>query len=682
MISPKNLLTGLDGAIGSCIDAEKNRLLFVEFSGKLSSYDLTPKGAYVLFSSTDTTWRGTYIIDFETGSQRTGAGGDIWWQQHTDTERSMTPQNGAQLAYLGHINYNTLTYAQLAALNYSSNPINGSNNSGNLLTTGAVFAVRTNQGNYTKVQILEYGYNIRVKWRTYKLDNPYKVLGSEYQQPEDIALSADGLHAYMTERTGNLMKVKLATPSRSLATVVSGGMTAPHQIWLDEEQGTAYTVEFAPSGRLMRIDLHNGAQTVIASGLNNAIGLVLTQSRQYAYITEQASSGGRLIRINLAGGVVETIRSGLVNPFFLTWTDAGESGLLITERDPANRISRLSLAGPEPSLQVIANVDPQPSSVVIASPYKLIACSRTVLSELKLDEAVYSPTGPIFLGIGHVPVNRITDDGYADTTADTEYFFQIKDAPFGGSLPLMINHTRAYAENARYYTVEVDGNLQSQPFTDYLWNTTQGKFIAEEKVPSLGYYPVRLPNTLWYNHWLGSLLPTAGLPNGEHTITIKLFRSKSPAALLSQVSKAVRIDNSRPLASIDEIIHHHAIKGPTVVGTCGIVTEDSDRFSFRITASDAEGHLRDWSLVASWGDNKHAPIASMSYAPNSSKEWVGLNNVVVPESPWVATVAGDSTSRRCAHTFYLNVWDRTIDGYRNLHGSEYRKSITLLLEAS
>jgi len=680
MVTPRTLVTGLGGAIGSRIDELRNRLLFVEFSGKVSSFDLTPKGASVLASSADTTWKGTFIIDFETGTQGgTGSAGDVWWEQETSVVRRMTPRNSAQLAYLGHISSTTLTYAQLASLSYSSDSIEGSNNSSNLLTAGAVFAVRTNQGNYAKVEVIEYGYNIRVKWTTYKLNNPYKVLGTGYQQPEDIALTADGLHAYVTERTGNLLKVKLTAASRASATVVSSGMTAPHQIWLDEDQGVAYTVEYAPAGRLLRIDLNSGTQTVVAAGLTNAIGLVLTNNRQQAYITEQAPAGGRLVRINLAGGVRETVKTGLVNPFFLTWTDAGESGLLITERDPANRISRLALAGSTPDLRLLATVAARPSSVAIANPYQLIACSDSVLCELQLDESVYSPVGPIFLGVGHVPVDRITADGYADTTSDAGYFFQVKDAPFGGTLPLMINHPRAYADNGRYYRIEVDGVLQAQAFTDYQWNTTQGKFVATTTVPSLGYYPVRLPNALWYNHWLGSLLPTEGLTNGLHTITIKLFSSKSAAALLSQQSKVVRIDNSWPLASIDQIIHHHAVNGQTPVNTCGIVTENSDQFSFRITARDAEGHLRDWSLVALWGDNKSATVASDSYTPNPAKQWVGLNGVVVPAAPWAATVAGDPTSRRCAHTFYLHVWDRTINGYNYLHYRAYHKSITLLL---
>jgi hypothetical protein len=43
-------------------------------------------------------------------------------------------------------------------------------------------------------------------------------------------------------------------------------------------------------------------------------------------------------------------------------------------------------------------------------------------------------------------------------------------------------------------------------------------------------------------------------------------------------------------------------------------------------------------------------------------------------------VAGDPTSTHCAHTFFLDAWDRVINGRGYVHGtSEYHKSITIML---
>ena len=44
---------------------------------------------------------------------------------------------------------------------------------------------------------------------------------------------------------------------------------------------------------------------------------------------------------------------------------------------------------------------------------------------------------PSSVRIGHVPVTKIVS-GYADTSTDPAYFFQVKDSPFGGALPVMV----------------------------------------------------------------------------------------------------------------------------------------------------------------------------------------------------------------------------------------------------
>ena len=116
---------------------------------------------------------------------------------------------------------------------------------------------------------VEYGGNLS---KTNPLSPVHTILGTGYANPEDVELSADGLHAYITERAGNLVKVSLASPNRSAATVVASGMTAPQQMALDEAHDTAYVVEYAPSGHLYQINLTSGVKTAIAVTLNNASG--------------------------------------------------------------------------------------------------------------------------------------------------------------------------------------------------------------------------------------------------------------------------------------------------------------------------------------------------------------------------------------------------------------------------
>jgi hypothetical protein len=687
------LASGLGGAIGCDYRLSRNQLVFVEFSGKLSRLNLTPTTS--IRSSGTATIRGTWMFDFDAGVEgpHTPAH-DVWWRQINATKRALTPQHGARLRRLGAVGFATVTAAELMALEYADAPIDGSVGVGNQLTVGTVFAVRTNAGNFTKVEVLEYGYNLKIRWITYRPQPLYQVLGTGYTQPEDVKVCADERYAYVTERSGALLRVDLTKADRSSATVVTSGMTAPHQIVLDEARNQAFVIEHAAAGRLLRVDLGTGTRSLVAAGIERGIGLLVTADGLHAYVSQQTAgpAAGRVVRIDLSSGHRDTVVTGLSAPFFMTWADAGETGILITERDPTNRVQRIDLTAPVPHASVVVSAVPvRPSSVAVLSPTELLVCCDQVIARCTLTGGTYQATGPMLLGVGHVPVSRISrstppnpvSDGYADTTPDAGYFFQTKDAAFGGTLGVMFNHTRAHAEGARFYKLFVGGAEPRQSFTDYRWNAPLNTFQAQLTAPSAsGFYPVRPPNELWYNHWLGYRLDTLGLPNGLHTVTIRLYSAQTAASEignggLAGRSVVLRVDNSLPLVTIDQIRN-----GTNVVNTCGIVTGSLDAFTFRVTAHDAEQHLRGWSLVALWGDNRSRSVVGDSYAAHvsPSKKWAGVNGSLVPASPWSATVPGDPTSRRCAYTFRLDASARVIDGYTHLHYRSFYKSITIMLD--
>jgi hypothetical protein len=664
----------LGGAIGCDYSQDKDQLWFVEYNGKITNIRMDSYHVKSIVSSGTATIRGTWSFDFDAG-QEVGSTPerDVFWHQHTAVKRTMDPMGSAKIAYVGVVNFNTLTPDKLSKLYYSDTPINGNNDASNKLVNGAVFAVLTNDGHFSKVQVISYEYNIQIKWITYWLVL-YIESRSGYAKPEDIVLSKDGTHAYVTERVGTLLRVDLNNAGRENANVVSSGMTAPHQIALDEDRGDAYVVEYANPGRLLRIDLATGAQTVLYNSLEWAIGLLITQDLRFAYVSEQAGPGnGRVSRIELSSKTREELVSGLTAPFFLTWSDPSGSGIMTTERDPANRVTLINLVDTPVSVShILTNVPWRPSSVAIMKANHLLVCSDGVISGYNLTESIFVPTGPIIMGIGHVPVDRILN-GYADTTADPGYFFQVRDSPFGGNLSLMINHVRAYGDGARWYKVYMNGQIQKDSWSDYLWSNSQKRFILDQNnAQPGGYFRVRRPQEVWYNHWLGYRLNTTGFPNGLHTVKVELYSAMNLASKMSTHQLQLKIDNSRPMAAIDEIIHDG-----TVVGTCGIVDSGSEYFTFRITAHDTEGHLRSWQLVSIWGDNKSKPVANENYIGQGV--WHGFKDTIIPSSPWHAIVQNDPTSLRCAHTFYLNVWDRVINGYNYIHHSDYHKSITLML---
>lgn len=589
MSSPTQLVSGLGGAIGSDFRSAQNQLIFVEYdTGKLSSLSLFPSSTIVKQGTT--TLKGTFLLDLDTGVQGgTGPGEDIWWDQQTVVLRQMVPQNSAQIINLGVVNFSAITAANLQNLTYSTTPIPGNNNATNKLVTGDVFAVKTTSGNYAKVQVVTYGYDIVIHWVTYHLNSGYTVLGTGYTNPEDVKLSADGIHAYVTERAGNLLRVALTSADRSAATAVASGLTAPQEIALDEAHNAAYVVEYDAAGRLTRIDLTGGTKSAIISGLNNPVGLVLSSDLQYAYISEQTTGpdSGRVSAFLLSNGSRQTIVAGLTAPFFLRWLDATQSSLLVPERDPANRIDLINISAM--TYQVIASgVPARPSSVALPNPSQMLVCSDQVINLYSLSP-VPQPTGPLLIGIGFIPFDKVIASGVADTTVDPTYFYQVKDTPFGGTLPLMVNYQRAANDGAAYYRVEVDGNVRSDSWTDERWNGTA--YVAHPTVPATvggksGCYPVHPVSELflWMNPSLGSLMDSTNLPTASpntHTILLD-FLDAFGNHLEYSTPLTILVDNLPCVAALDPV----TLNG-TPADACGILTyaKTTDTVTMGFTAS-------------------------------------------------------------------------------------------------
>jgi len=695
MATPIKLATGLGGAIGSDFVRSSNQLYFVEFNGKLSVLNLVRPLVGIVAQGT-TVITGTFVFDCETGALGgVGTAGDIWWEQIDAVRRLMVPQNNAKVLNLGLVNFDALTHVELQNLPYGTTPIIGNNDASNQLVNGDVFAVQTNVGNYTKIKVLQYGRDIKVQWVTYRVGPRYRVLGTGYTQPEDIKVTAGGRYAYVTERNGNFLRVDLTNANRAAATVVTAGMTAPHQIALDEAHGQAYVAEFTggATGIIWRVDLSGGSKSAVFTGLQGCTGLLITKDLRFAYVAEQVPGANRVARINLATAQREILTTAVTNPFFMEWADEDESRIILPERDPVNRITMLDLsATPIGVSHLLTGVPSRPSSLVLINPATMIVCSDAEIDQFDLLGPFFSLAGPLFMGIGLVPVDHIINtgnnntDGYADTTDNPAYIFKVKDAPFGGTLAIMINHNAALLAGARYYKLFVNQVTPAptapmeprQSFSDYLWSSASSSFVPQSTGPDPGgFYPVRLPTQIWYNPLLGYMLDTSILTNGLCVIDIKLYNAARVEIPVTSIhSRRVKIDNQWPVAKIEKILHD-GIEIPV----CQIVNSGTDQFTFRITANDPQGHLLSWSLSALWGDNKSATVGGDSYSSHISptRQWPGIISTTVPAPPWHATVAGDPTSTRCAHTFYLGVWDRVINGYGYLHYQDYHQSITIWL---
>jgi hypothetical protein len=111
--------------------------------------------------------RGTWCFDFDAGIESANMqAADVWWEQKTQTTREMVPLNGAVTCGMGILNFDSLTLADLQKLTYSTAPLPANVTGTNVLPDGSIFAVRTRTGNFVKVQILHYDYNLQIRWQT------------------------------------------------------------------------------------------------------------------------------------------------------------------------------------------------------------------------------------------------------------------------------------------------------------------------------------------------------------------------------------------------------------------------------------------------------------------------------------------------------------------------------------
>ena len=593
------LASGLGGAIGCDFRLAQNQLVFVEYSGKLSAINLTPVSTIVA-QNTSTVLKGTFLFDFDSGTEGgSSPTADVFWEQETAVLRRMTPQNSAQIVNLGAVDFNSINAAYLQTLPYSTTPIPGNNDATNQLIVNDVFAVKTTSGNYAKVQVIAYGYDLTIRWVTYHIASGYVVLGTGYTTPEDVKVSVDGLHAYVTERSGDLVRVAFASANRSAATVVSTGINSPQQMFLDEAHNSAYVVEYAASGRLLKINLTSGVQTVVFSGLNFAIGLVLSSDLQYAYVSEQTTGPdtGRISQIQLGSATRTTLAKGLTAPFFLTWADAAQDSVLVAQRDPSNSILNVNVTSGATQV-VAASVPTRPSSVALPAPGLMIICCDSVVEETSI--AIFTPGGPLLMGIGFIPFNYVSTTagpllGTATTPAGSPY--QVTDAPFGGSLPIWINFQTANVAGASFYQVLVDGVPHTDSFTNYylsgstyVLKTTNAATVG----PSIGCYPVHATSDLlnWYIAALGDLLDSTVLTNGLHTIVLQFTNAAgTPMPAVKSAPLTILVNNQQCIATLNA--PSESTTPPTVADACGVLhygTNKTLTVSLAFTASQPKGY--------------------------------------------------------------------------------------------
>jgi len=521
---------------------------------------------------------------------------------------------------------------------------------------------------------------------------PVTTVASGFSHPQDVALDLAHGNAYVTTRddagtTGALWRVDLATGTPSLVTFNLG---APHQIALDVPTNSAYVVGFS-SGRLWKINLATGSKTTILSGLVNPVGVAFTADRTRAYVTEQ-SAPGRLtaVDINLRTRI-GTVANGLLNPFYLNWTDPAQSALYIVERDPNNRVLRYDVPS-SITAPVITGLPFRPSGIALDIGGGAAYVS-TNASVVRVDLAAL-PSAPVFLGVGNVPSTSIGADGYATTPPG--YFLQVKDVPFGGTLNIFGNFTNFVALGATHYRVNV--SYAGGPAAPVLatwgaarWNPVTSLYETAPVAPLPGDDRYAIPSEYlaghperWYPPFLMVRWPSGA--NGLYTFSVQIFSLSgttwtdlTPLLPAAANQLTVRIDNDPPDVDITQIYlmsPFTAIQACDIVGPPTFPAVLNPRYQVRIRAYDPNGHMLNYGVVVYWGHNQSSVvIPTENYQPghvdaDGPRLWRGVSNLLGPAAGWPAC-------RNCAHTFFVDAWKRTIDGYGYILHRNAHQSITI-----
>ncbi|MGH8974391.1 MAG: hypothetical protein ACRD0C_14470, partial [Acidimicrobiia bacterium] len=263
------------------------------------------------------------------------------------------------------------------------------------------------------------------------------VIGRGYRAPESVVVTADGSTAFVSERGGEILTVDLAHADRADALLLAGGLSAPHQLVLSQDEKHLLGVEFAHTGRLIRVDLASGAVDVLSHGIEWAVGLAVDAGGSgTAFVTEQRHAGGRLTRIDLYSGTTETVLDGLVAPFFVSWLDETMQELVLLERDPANRLTIVEAATGNVRRQV-DGLPFRPSGAARHGDRLLVGCDRVIV-ELDVSHGLVPevhldmPGKSMFVGgYARVPVDLGTSGlGFDDLR------FEVVDGPLAGSVSL------------------------------------------------------------------------------------------------------------------------------------------------------------------------------------------------------------------------------------------------------
>jgi sugar lactone lactonase YvrE len=168
------------------------------------------------------------------------------------------------------------------------------------------------------------------------LGNPVSVA------PETGGTSALVMVAFVDGNLDHQFKlVRVQTAGTGRPVMLNHGLNYPTSLALEDSGTTALMLDWGSpnpnetTGRVVRVDLETGAQTLFGGGLFNPHALAIEESGDALVLDIANATGqGRLVRVSTAGQV-SLVASGLGQPEDFT-IEAGGSTVLMTERVAGN----------------------------------------------------------------------------------------------------------------------------------------------------------------------------------------------------------------------------------------------------------------------------------------------------------------------------------------------------------
>jgi len=410
----------------------------------------------------------------------------------------------------------------------------------------------------------------RIEWLTYKLNfNPVQWAATNCLSPRDVVMSPDEQTAYVSGEdhvycvpNGGTVEHPDFNEDFDNWKLNSQPLTEPQQLALYNRM-----VYVVAGDSLWVIDPASNSQQTVVSGLGLGVGLLIDSINGFAYLSNQA---GELFSVDL-DNPAPALRQlpNTVSPLpnaggFLTWTDGNQNAFYVTVRAPGNQVIRVDLNTlTRTTMLNTANTPANPWSMEVISAGRLFLASNGEMGDVSLGIT----STELAMGIGLVPFQYINnpsmnppaaleDMGKADTTRAPGYFFQVRNAPFGGSLTLMINHRQAKTAGIGFYRVALIGpNNTSRDitnaFTDLKWLAVGGiprwEPTATNSTGAAGTpanaFAVRGLNDLWYNPYVGAVIHTSAADNGLNTLRIEFFDDNGVLLPVHTVNKQILLDN-------------------------------------------------------------------------------------------------------------------------------------------